>query len=210
MKWEGSRSDGNGTLMKLKCVIFDLDGTIVDVPYDWDKIKAELETQGKPILYYLNSLEEPEKSEKWRILERYEDEATRRAELKQGMLELLDLLTQKGIKKVVVTNNSQQNFSYLLARFDLKFDYVLTRESGLWKPSGAPFLDVMKRFGLKKEECSVIGDSPFDAKAANEAGISKVFILSENKRRFVSNHAELFSSVESLKKRIEKLLEKEE
>lgn len=195
--------------MRMKCVIFDLDGTIVDVPYDWDRIKAELETQGRPILHFLDSLEEPEKSKKWKILESYEDEATRRAELKQGMLKLMDLLTQKGIKKVVVTNNSQQNVSRLLARFNLKFDYVLTRESGLWKPSGAPFLDVMKRFGLKRDECSVVGDSPFDAKAANEAGISRVFILSENKKRFASHHAELFSSVESLTKRIEKLLKEE-
>ena len=210
MKWEGSKSEGNRALMKLKCVIFDLDGTIVDVPYDWDKIKAELETKGRPILYYLNSLEEPEKSEKWRILEKYEDEATKKAELKRGMHELLDLLNKKGIKKVVVTNNSRKNVVYLLAEFKLSFDCVISRESGLWKPSGAPFLDVMKRFGLKKEECSVIGDSPFDAKAANEAGISKVFILSENRKRFASNHAELFSSVESLKKRIEKLLEKKE
>jgi len=192
--------------MKLKCVIFDLDGTIVDVPYDWDEIKAELETQGRPILYYLNSLEEPEKSEKWKILEKFEDEATRKAELKRGMHKLLDLLNKNGIKKVVVTNNSRKNVIYLLAKFKLSFDCVISRESGLWKPSGAPFLEVMKKLGLKKEECSVVGDSHFDVKAADEAGISKVFILSEDKKRFASTDAELFSSVESLRKRIEKLL----
>ena len=192
--------------MKLKCVIFDLDGTIVDVPYDWDEIKAELETQGRPILYYLNSLGEPEKSEKWKILEKFEDEATRKAELKRGMHKLLDLLNKNGIKKVVVTNNSRKNVIYLLAKFKLSFDCVISRESGLWKPSGAPFLEVMKKLGLKKEECSVVGDSHFDVKAADEAGISKVFILSEDKKRFASTDAELFSSVESLRKRIEKLL----
>ena len=68
----------------------------------------------------------------------------------------------------------------------------------------------MKNLGLRKEECSVVGDSPFDVKAANEAGISKVFVLSENREKFASTDAELFKSVESLKKRIEKLLEKEE
>ncbi|MEE9389913.1 MAG: HAD-IA family hydrolase [Candidatus Aminicenantaceae bacterium] len=192
--------------MKLKCVIFDLDGTIVDVSYDWDKIKVELETQGRPILYYLNSLEEPEKSEKWKILEKYEDEATKKAELKRGMHELLDLLNKKGIKKVVVTNNSRKNVVYLIAKFKLSFDYVISRESGLWKPSGAPFLEVMRKLGLKREECSVVGDSHFDVKAANDAGISKVFILSENKERFASTGAELISSVESLRKRIEQLL----
>ena len=47
--------------MKLKGVIFDMDGTVVDVPYDWIQIKTDLETQGEPILVYLNSMEEPEK-----------------------------------------------------------------------------------------------------------------------------------------------------
>jgi HAD superfamily hydrolase (TIGR01509 family) len=192
--------------MKLKCLIFDLDGTIVDVPYDWDKIKAELKTQGRPILHYLHNLAEPEKSEKWKILEKYEDEATRKAELKQGMHELLDLLSKNGIKKVVVTNNSRKNVAHLLSKFQLSFDYIISRESGLWKPSGAPFLKVMKKLGLRREECSVVGDSHFDVKAANEAGISKVFILSKDKKRFASTGAELFSSVRSLKKRIEQLL----
>ncbi|UCC38660.1 MAG: HAD family phosphatase [Candidatus Aminicenantes bacterium] len=196
--------------MKLRCVIFDLDGTIVDVPYDWDKIRVELETQGIPILHFLNSLEEPERSEKWQILERYEDEATRKAELKQGMHELLDLLTKKGIKKAVVTNNSQKNAFYLLEKFNLNFDYIITRESGLWKPSGAPFLEVMKKLGLKKEECSVVGDSPFDVRAANEVGISRVFILSENRERFASTDVELFNSVEALRQELEKLLKKTE
>jgi HAD superfamily hydrolase (TIGR01509 family) len=206
LKWEGLRSEGKGALMKLKCLIFDLDGTIVDVPYDWDKIKAELKTQGRPILHYLHNLTEPEKSEKWKILEKYEDEATRKAELKQGMHELLDLLSKNGIKKVVVTNNSRKNVVYLLSKFQLSFDYVISRESGLWKPSGAPFLKVMKKLGLKREECSVVGDSHFDVKAANEAGISKVFILSKDKERFASTGAELFSSVRSLRKKIEQLL----
>ncbi len=58
--------------MKLKGVILDMDGTVVDVTYDWNQIRAELNSQGKPILIYLKSLEEPEKSEKWKVLEKYE------------------------------------------------------------------------------------------------------------------------------------------
>lgn len=192
--------------MKLKGVIIDLDGTIVDVPYDWDQIKAELVTQETPILSYLNDLEEPEKSEKWKVLERYENEATLKAELKRGMREFLDLLTEKNIKKAVVTNNSKKNTSYLLKKFDLKFDCVISRESGLWKPSGAPFLAVMKKMGLKREECFVVGDSHFDIKAANEAGIPTIFILSEDEERFASADVDVFSSVEALKEIVEKLL----
>lgn len=196
--------------MKLKGVIFDMDGTVVDVPYDWNRIKAELRTQGKPILVYLKSLKEPEKSEKWRVLEKYEEEATMKAELKRGMREFLNLLREKGIKNALVTNNSQKNVSFLLEKFNLEFDCIICRESGLWKPSGAPFLAALKKLGLKKEECCVVGDSHFDVKAANEAGIPNVFILNEDKEKFASMNAEVFSSAKELKKKIGQLLVKGE
>jgi HAD superfamily hydrolase (TIGR01549 family) len=194
--------------MKLKGVIFDMDGTVVDVTYDWSQIKAELNTQGKPILAYLNGLEEPEKSEKWKVLERYERETTEKARLKPGMRGFLDLLDKKGIKKALVTNNSQRNVSFLLEKFNLEFDCIISRERGLWKPSGAPFRAVLDKLGLKEEECCVVGDSHFDIKAAEEAGIPNVFILNEDKERFASMPAEVFSSTEELIKRIERLLEK--
>ena len=193
--------------MKLQCVIFDMDGTVVDVSYDWKQIKEELMTRGQPILTYLSSLKEPERSEKWKVLEKYENEATQNARLKKGMREFLNFLSVHEVKKVLVTNNSQKNVSLLLKKFDLVFDCIISRESGLWKPSGAPFLDVLKKLELQREECCVVGDSHFDVKAANEAGIPLVFILNEDKERFASLNAEIFSSVYALKKRIDDLLE---
>lgn len=193
--------------MKLKCVIFDMDGTVVDVSYDWTLIKEELMTRGKPILAYLSSLKEPERSEKWKVLEKYENEATQNARLKKGMREFLNYLSVHEVKKALVTNNSQKNVSSLLKKFDLVFDCIISRESGLWKPSGAPFLAVLKKLELRREECCVVGDSHFDVKAASDAGIPHVFILNEDKERFASLNAEIFSSVHALKKRMEDLLE---
>ena len=192
--------------MKLKCVIFDMDGTVVDVSYDWKQIKEELMTRGQPILAYLNNLKEPERSEKWKVLEKYENEATQNARLKKGMREFLNFLSVHEVKKALVTNNSQKNVSLLLKKFDLVFDLIISRESGLWKPSGAPFLAVLKKLELRREECCVVGDSHFDVKAANEADIPHIFILNEDKERFASLNAEIFSSVCALKKRIEDLL----
>jgi HAD superfamily hydrolase (TIGR01509 family) len=192
--------------MKLRGVIFDMDGTVVDVSYDWNEIKTALATRGKPILAFLSSLEEPEKSEKWRVLERYEDEATMKAKLKPGIAGFLDFLSERGIKKALVTNNSKKNVDFLLKKFGLEFDRVISRESGLWKPSGAPFVAVLDKLGLKREECCVIGDSHFDVKAANEAGISCVLILNEDKEGFASTNAEVFSSVGELQERIRAFL----
>jgi HAD superfamily hydrolase (TIGR01549 family) len=191
----------------IECVIFDMDGTIVDVSYDWKIIKEELRTKGAPILSYIQSLEEPERSEKWKILERFEKEATAQAVLKAGMKELLSLLETKNVKKALVTNNSRRNVDFLLEKFNLKFDVVLSREAGLWKPSGAPFLFVLETLKLEKENCCVVGDSHFDVKAAADAGIQRVFILGDERKDNLPADIQIFHTVQDLKKWLERIIE---
>jgi HAD superfamily hydrolase (TIGR01549 family) len=184
---------------EIRCVIFDMDGTIVDVPYDWDQIKRELDTQGKPILNYLEGLKEPERSEKMNILIRHESEATQKAVLKKGMAGFIRFIKEKGMLVSLVTNNSRKNVSYLLEKFNLEFDLVISRESGLWKPSAEPLLEVFNRLSLTKEECCVIGDSRFDIIAAREAGVEKIFIINKDVNKLKDDGVEVFPSVRELK-----------
>jgi HAD superfamily hydrolase (TIGR01549 family) len=193
-------------MMKLKGIIFDMDGTIVDAPYDWNKIREDLGTQGKPILAFIQGLVEDEQSKKWKILESYERRATEKATIKKGMPELLELIRQKKIKTALVTNNSKDNVDYLINKFKLSFDLIISREDRLWKPSGAPFLAVLEAWKIKKTECCVVGDSPFDIKAAEDAGIDLVFILGANQDEAVPPHVEQLVSVQSLQEKLKNLL----
>jgi HAD superfamily hydrolase (TIGR01549 family) len=190
----------------IKCVIFDLDGTVVDVVYDWKRIKQELQTQGKPILSHIRDIEEPERSRKWAILEKYEEEATAQATLKEGMKSYLAFLKERNIKTALVTNNSRKNVDYLLGKFRLNFDLVLSREAGLWKPSGAPFLFVLEKLGIQRDQCCVVGDSHFDAKAAEEAGIKRIFILSREKENNFSPGVERVQTVMELEQKTSEIL----
>lgn len=183
-----------------------MDGTLIETPYDWQKIRSDLGTRGKPILAYISELEEPEKSLKWRVLEKYEHDATVNATLNKGILKLLDFLKNRGIFRALVTNNNKKNVSYLMDKFNLEFDYILTRESGLWKPSGAPLLEVLKTFKLSQDECCSIGDSEFDILAGIDAEIPNIFILNPKKKIFESNRAEMFVSIEDIRKRIANLI----
>ena len=196
---------GESLPKKLKGAIFDMDGTLVDAPYDWKNIKEALNTQGKPILTYIRGLAEPEKTRKWKQLEYYEKEATKKAVLKKGIPEFLVFLKKRGIKVALVTNNSRENVLYLLHKFELTFDLVLSRESGLWKPSGAPFSAVLKKLKLKKEECCVIGDTFFDIEAAKDVGIDNIFILNRDREKFASTPAKVFADVKSLQLYIQTL-----
>lgn len=192
--------------IRIKCAIFDMDGTIVDVPYDWAQIKKELETGGKPILNYLEELEEPKKSEKWNILKNYEKNATQKAVLKKGIIHFLQFIKKHEILSALVTNNSKENVYYLLDKFNLTFDLVMTRESGLWKPSAEPFFKVMEKFSIDEEECCVIGDSHFDVMAAREAGIERVFIINKNINKFKNEDAEVYRSFKELENRIAQII----
>ncbi|MCD6515993.1 MAG: HAD family phosphatase [Candidatus Aminicenantes bacterium] len=191
---------------KIKCAIFDMDGTIVDVPYNWDQIKRELDTQGRPILDYLEGLKEPERSEKMNILIKYESEATRKAELKKGMAGFIRFIKGKGVLVSLVTNNSRKNVFYLLKKFNLEFDLVITRESGLWKPSAEPLLEVFDRLSLTKEECCMIGDSRFDIIAAREAGMKTIFIINKDVKKFKDEGIEVYASVRELKNRMIRMI----
>jgi HAD superfamily hydrolase (TIGR01549 family) len=191
--------------MRLRAAIFDLDGTVVENAYDWAAIRAELGDGGLSILAYLSGLDEPERSRKWAVLERHEAEQTERSVLRDGMRELLEFLREKRVRTALVTNNSRKNTAYLLEKFGLAFDRVVTRESGLWKPSGAPFRDVLEAFGTSGEDCCVIGDTKFDILAALDAGIGPIFLLSDEPDRFAGFPVEVFPSLAQLKKRLDSL-----
>lgn len=190
----------------LRGVIFDLDGTIVENAYDWAGIREELGTGTTSILGYLDSLEEPERSAKWAVLEGHEAAQTEASVLRRGVRELLGLLRRRGVAAALVTNNSRKNTEFLLGKFGLDFDCVITRESGLWKPSGAPFLEVLRSLGVGPGECAVVGDTRFDVLAALDAGIGAIFLLSDEPERFAGFPVEVFPDMDLLRERFASLL----
>jgi HAD superfamily hydrolase (TIGR01509 family) len=177
-----------------------MDGTLVEVPYDWTRIRADLGAAETSILTYLGRLEEPERSRKWAILEAHEAEATKRARLRRGVPRLLKRLGEKGIRTALVTNNSRKNTDILLGRFSLAFDLVMTRDDGLWKPSGAPLTAAMARLGLLPSDCLAVGDSHFDIRAAREAGIPRIFVISLDGAAFAAEDVVVVPSIAALER----------
>lgn len=193
--------------MTLRAVLFDLDGTVVDAPCDWAEIRNRLGIPGGPILSYLNELQEPERTRQMALLGKFEEEATKQARLKRGMREFLLFLGRRGLKTALVTNNSRENVDFLLQKFHLSFDEVLTRESGLWKPSGAPLKEVMRKLRVGPSECALVGNSLFDVTAGREAGIKEIIILWPRGKKPRPGGAKIFFSVYALQQRFVELLQ---
>ncbi len=161
----------------IEAVVFDMDGTLVESEYDWPAIRGRLGVTAPSIIDELNGLPEPERESKWQELRSIERQATLAAELKRGTRDLLKLLRERRLATALVTNNSDENTRLLLDRFGLEFDVVLTRDSGLWKPSGAPIAEAVRRLGVAPGRCLAVGDSRYDLDAAREAGCGRVCVL---------------------------------
>jgi HAD superfamily hydrolase (TIGR01509 family) len=172
-----------GVMAGIRGVVFDMDGTLVDSIYDWPAIRRELGVSGASIIDELNGLGEPERSRRWAELEAIEASASRAAELHEGAAELLELLAAHGLATALVTNNSDDNTGQLLERFGLSFDVVVTRDSGLWKPSGKPVAEAVRRLGLAPERCLGVGDSHYDVQAVREAGLAAICMLHDGHGR---------------------------
>ena len=170
----------------IRGVIFDLDGTLFDGPYDWPAIKRELglTPADGTILEHFASLSPAERQRKERRLRDIEVRATREGRLKPGAAELLDFLRGKGLKLALVTNNHRGCADEILERYRLRFDLVQTRESGLFKPSGAALLRAAEGLDLRPGEIAAVGDNELDNRAAHESGMGLAIIVNPDTARF--------------------------
>ncbi|MDQ1355615.1 MAG: phosphoglycolate phosphatase [Acidobacteriota bacterium] len=168
----------------IKLAVFDMDGTIFESYLDWLKIREELNIpRGDSILkeiYKDGKVDEP----RLEILEKYERENTLQTKPIHGFSECLHYLESRQIKTALVTNNNKGNTDYLLDRFNLRFDLVVTREMRLWKPEPDAFFYIMNLYGCTAEEIISIGDSHYDFRASRAAHIRAIFII-ENENRGV-------------------------
>lgn len=166
--------------MIIKGIIFDLDGTLIDANYDWNYVRKRLGINQGTILSNLEKMDPDERREKERLLREIEREHTKRARLVSGVKELLSFLKRYRIKTALVTNNTRDNVDYIIKKFDLFFDVILTREDGFYKPDPTPLFQAIKKLGVPKDYVIAIGDSFLDLQSAKSAGIP-ILILEKNK-----------------------------
>jgi HAD superfamily hydrolase (TIGR01549 family) len=164
----------------IKLAIFDMDGTVFESHLDWEKIRRDLRIKSNILqeIYKDNRVNH----KKLQKLEQYEEENSLKTIPIRGISGFLSFLKKNDISTVLVTNNNKNNTEFLLKKFDLAFDSVMTREEKLWKPSPEPFFYMMDSFHCKQDETISIGDSHYDVMASKEAGIEHIFII-KNERQ---------------------------
>lgn len=203
--------------MRIKGVLFDLDGTLVNttplilesfrhtfrqfgmaVPSDSELVAGFGLPMRTAVTAYMPEEMADEFCDAYRAYQR-----TRHDELIEGIDgvgETLSALKQRGIKMAVVTSKKRPAAIRDLGCYNLVeyFDTIIACDDCAEnKPLPGPSLMALKRLGLTGADCLAVGDSPYDLQSARTAGCKTAavrytsfdwnFILTEGKPDYVLN-----------------------
>jgi len=178
--------------MKIKAVIFDLDGTITQPFFDFDAIRREMgySPDAGPILELMEKMTQRERDEAERILREHEDKAVAESTLNPGAKETLEELRRRKIPIGILTRNKKENAVAVAKKHGLKFDAVVGREEGPVKPDAFGVLYLCEKFKIKPQESLVVGDYLFDLLCARAAKAIPVLLKNHPNADEFAKHAD--------------------
>lgn len=186
--------------MKIKSVIFDLDGTLLNTLEDLaDSVNYVMNEHSMPVrtveevrsfvgngIYMLikravpedTSAEETDECYK-EMLAYYAEHCNIKTAPYNGVNRLLDKLADCGVKAAVVTNKDKTAATELCKeKFGERLAAVIGAEDGLnLKPEPDGVFAAMKLIGANKETTVYVGDSDVDMKTAENASLPAIGVL---------------------------------
>lgn len=181
----------------LKCVIFDMDGTLTQTNqliYDaFNDIAVRFQGRTYSPEAITAMFGPPEEGALLTIAgENRIDEAMHEylkfyrarhndlARLYPGILDLLIWLKQRGVRLALFTGKGIHTTTITMEMFGLKpyFDFVVTGNDVVnHKPSSEGIRKILDHFSLSPDDVLMVGDSPSDVKASHEAGVRIAAVL---------------------------------
>eukprot|EP01111_Echinosteliopsis_oligospora_P001230 TRINITY_DN1176_c0_g1_i1.p1 TRINITY_DN1176_c0_g1~~TRINITY_DN1176_c0_g1_i1.p1 ORF type:complete len:232 (-),score=37.06 TRINITY_DN1176_c0_g1_i1:67-762(-) len=198
---------------KLACVLFDIDGTLVETDTTHRLIFAEIM---KPFGYIVDEffykrhitgrlnpdifrefLPRHYSDKQIQEFADYKENLFRQKAQKDGRLRplpglilLLEELRHRNIKCACVTNAPKENAEMMLEALNVKeyFEFVvLGDDCEFGKPHPAPYLKALEKFQVSPDECIVFEDSPSGIKSATAANIKTIGIASTQEPQFLQS-----------------------
>ncbi len=193
---------GSRTTMTYKAILFDLDGTLLDTLEDLgNSVNSVLAARGLPThtldeyryfvgdgtaMLITRALPQGKRNDETvracleELREAYGRNWNVNTRPYEGIPEMLDALTEHGLKMAVLSNKQHEFTKLCVADLlsDWTFDVVFgQRDEVRRKPDPAGALEVAERLKLPPADFFYLGDSAVDMKTATAAGMFPVGVL---------------------------------
>jgi pyrophosphatase PpaX len=176
----------------IKGVVFDFDGTIVDsMKLVFDVLNEALEKRslpsvevellgrmaGLPLIDIIGAKakisESAAKEVEKDVFKAYTSFCRSSCQLLPHVESTLKVLKSKRIKLGLLTTTPTKPLKEVAEKFSLEdyFDIMMAKEDAKTKPNPEGLERIIKKFGIKKDECIFVGDSPIDVLTGKAAGV---------------------------------------
>jgi len=155
----------------IEAVIFDLDGTLIHLPVDYDKLFAEFKKimhvdNVQPVTEVISQLDEKTRQQVFREWDRTELAAAANITINKEGMEIYKRFSMK--PKALVTMQGNAVVENIFAQLKLSFDIIITRENSL---SRQKQLEVAaEKLKTRFDSILFVGNTGNDALAAEKVG----------------------------------------
>lgn len=155
----------------IKAVIFDLDGTLIHLPIDYERLFQEFGgilkiNNVRPLAKTISKLDEKTKREIFGVWNDTELAASAKLTLNKDGIALYEKFLGK--RKALVTMQGKPLVHVVLERLGLSFDVLITREDSLDRVEQLKM--AVKRLDAKFQNTVFVGNTDIDFLAAKKVG----------------------------------------
>lgn len=155
----------------IEVAIFDLDGTLIDLPMDYERLFEKIRRTMKvrnvcPLLKTVAKANEQQKKEIFTEWDKIELEALPKMTLKDKGMAIYKQYSEK--PKVLVTMQGRKLVKAVLERFPLSFKTTITREDGLDRAKH--LIIALHNLESKPHNVLFVGNEDHDQTAAEKVG----------------------------------------
>ena len=155
----------------IDAVVFDLDGTLVNLPINWENLFEEIKVitgkqKVRPLTEVVSALDEETRKKALEAWDRFELACCPNVTLhEEGMNEYRKYAEKR---KGLVTLQGKKIVNFILERFNLDFEVILTREDSLFRNEQLKL--IIKKLNVSPKNLLFLGNAKTDALAAKEIG----------------------------------------
>lgn len=188
----------------VKAVLFDLDGTLVNLPINYDRVRERLkelftryhlDSEFKPLVQSIETcLKElktknfqDDKIEKIRklaydVVDEEELRAVKSSRLIPGSKEILAFAKKRNLFIAIFTRNGSKCTQEVFKKYRLPRPQIIASRDRVekLKPEKEHVLYILDKLQLSAEECVIVGDSIHDVSAGKELNIKAILLRDTN------------------------------